>query len=157
MTRLSMQGTKSNNTASLMVESDIIRMIHAKKNNNKKNNKKNDEAPADRIPSLIVNDDDSTSVIDDDSSNVIDDQNYKNDISEQTLITTATTNEMKKIQLSTKMLKISSSGVRTSLLRKAKVAASSESETRPAEEKKQRSYMRKSTWENAYLSNIIVE
>ena len=134
-----------------MVGSDIIRMIYAKKNNNKKN----DDA-ADRIPSLvIVNDDDSTSVIDDDSSNVIDDQNYKNDISEQSLITTATTNEMKKIQLSTKMLKISS-GVRTSLLRKAKVA-SSESEThRPAEEKKQRSYMRKSTWENAYLSNMIV-
>ena len=154
MTRLSMQGTKST-TASLMVGSDIIRMIHANKNNNKKNNKKNDDA-ADRIPSLIVNDDDSTSVIDDDSSNVvIDDQNYKNDISEQSLITTATTNEMKKIQLSTKMLKISS-GVRTSLLRKAKVVASSESETRLAEEKKQRSYMRKSTWENAYLSNMII-
>lgn len=155
MTRLSMQGTKSTNTASLMVGSDIIRMIHANKKNN---NKKNDDA-ADRIPSLIVNDDDdSTSVIDDDSSNVIDDQNYKNDISEQSLITTATTtNEMKKSQLSTKMLKISSGGVRTSLLRKAKVAASSESEThRPAEEKKQRSYMRKSTWENAYLSNMII-
>ena len=152
MTRLSMQiGMKDTNTASLMVGSDIIRMIYAKK----KNNKKNDDA-ADRIPSLIVNDDDSTSVVDDDSSNVIDDQNYKNDISEQSLITTATTNEMKKNQLSTKMLKISS-GVRTSLLRKAKVAASSESEThRPAEEKKQRSYMRKSTWENAYLSNMIV-
>ena len=154
MTRLSMQiGMKDTNTASLMVGSDIIRMIHAKKNNNKKN----DDA-ADRIPSLIVNDDDSNSsnVIDDDSSNVIDDQNDKNDISEQSLITTdTTTNEMKKIQLSTKMLKISS-GVRTSLLRKAKVA-SSESEThRPAEEKKQRSYMRKSTWENAYLSNMIV-
>ena len=143
---------KDTNTASLMVGSDIIRMIHAKKNNNKKN----DDA-ADRIPSLIVNnDDDSTSVIDDDSSNVIDDQNYKNNISEQTLNTTATTNEIKKSQLSTKMLKISS-GVRTSLLRKAKVAASSESEThRPAEEKKQRSYMRKSTWENAYLSNMII-
>jgi len=149
-----MQGTKSNNTASLMVGSDIIRMIHANKKNN---NKKNDDA-ADRIPSLIVNDDDSTSVIDDDdSSNIIDDQNYKNDRSEQSLITTATTNEMKKSQLSTKMLKISSGGVRTSLLRKAKVAASSESEThRPAEEKKQRSYMRKSTWENAYLSNMII-
>ena len=129
MTRLSMQGIKNTNTASLMVGSDIIRMIHAKKNNNKKN----DDA-ANRIPSLIVNnDDDSTSVIDDDSSNVIDDQNYKNDISEQSLITTATSNEMKKIQLSKKMLKISS-GVRTSLLRKAKVA-SSESEPRPAEEK----------------------
>ena len=77
-------------------------------------------------------------------------------MSEQSLITTATTNEIKKSQLSTKMLKLSS-GVRTSLLRKAKVAASSESEThRPAEEKKQRSYMRKSTWENAYLSNMIV-
>ena len=37
--------------------------------------------------------------------------------------------------------------------RLAKVASS---ETRPAGEKKQRSYTRKSTWENAYMSNLNV-
>ena len=37
--------------------------------------------------------------------------------------------------------------------RLAKVASS---ETRPADEKKQRSYTRKSTWENAYMSNLNV-
>lgn len=41
-------------------------------------------------------------------------------------------------------------------LKKEQRLAKEASETRPADEKKQRSYMRKSTWETAYLSNMNV-
>ena len=42
------------------------------------------------------------------------------------------------------------------LKKEQRLAKEASSETRPADEKKQRSYMRKSTWETAYLSNMNV-
>jgi len=42
------------------------------------------------------------------------------------------------------------------LKKEQRLAKEASSETQPADEKKQRSYMRKSTWENAYMSNLNV-
>lgn len=42
------------------------------------------------------------------------------------------------------------------LKKEQRLAKEASSETRPADEKKQRSYMRKSTWETAYLSNLTI-